>query len=612
MRVRSKLLLIIVFVSVVPLVVSALTALRVHQKAVENNLTEIHRGAADHAVARGDDYLRNVGANLELLAGRTIGWTTLTVAERQGALWLVYRQFEDAAVVSLLDDTGSGIGSSAYVEGGNLQGHPIAEESVLRAFSQAIPFEAAKQRGLAWGTPFRMAGHTAPFLPVAVSVEGTAGTKWVVAVALSMRTLCANLAPTGASPAITVADASGSVLCSSGPARDVSAPVLALSRSGASGLTRHEEDGKELLVAVSALSTGWVVEASQPVEQAFATSRQLEIQSVIWLSIALVAAIASGLILSGTIIAPIRKLVLGAKRLTEGQLDYRLNLKRGDEFGELAESFDRMSEELSARDFEIRGWNEELQHRVEERTQELTRAQQQLLASHKMAAVSTLAAGAAHEINNPLTSVLGVLQIQRSKAAKFPDRAGEVKLLESAEGEARRIKSIVERMLELGQAQQQSAFRPVSLDEVIRSAVELLRSRIDEKHLDVVMDLAESKPVHASSAELQQAMVHVLRNAIAASPDKGRIRVELRMVQDELVTLSIADQGQGIAAEDLSKIFEPFFTTKSEWRGEGLGLAVTYRILQNHGGTIRAESAVGKGTSIVMTLPVGRKPAHLT
>ena len=259
---------------------------------------------------------------------------------------------------------------------------------------------------------------------------------------------------------------------------------------------------------------------------------------------------------------------------------------------------------------EIQQWNEELHQRVDDRTRELREAQLQLLESQKIAAVTSLAAGVAHEINNPLTGVLGFAQVLKMRAAKAGDDKS-IEVLSRIEVDAKRIRDIVQTLLSFSQEYSGEGFAPFAIAEVVGDSVELVRGQAQERTIDVVVDVQdELPPVRGSAGQMRQVMLHLLNNALTACDDGGRISVTARAIEGGLVRVAVADDGRGIAAENLSRVFEPFFTTKDDWHGRGLGLTVTYRVVEEHRGTIKIDSTVGEGTTVTILLPVSTG-AHL-
>ena len=344
----------------------------------------------------------------------------------------------------------------------------------------------------------------------------------------------------------------------------------------------------------------------QPRAAAFAASRALQEQNALLIAASLITALLAGLLLARRINRPLLSLTNGARALAQGQFDYRVGLSTDDEFGQLAGAFDQMASEIEKRQAEINGFNLELQARVEERTRELKEAQAQLLQSQKIAAVSSLGAGIAHEINNPLTSVLGFAQILRVRAVKA-QREQDSMVLEMVEAEAQRIKRIVQTLLTFSEGYAGESFTELDTNQLLEAAL----GQVPLAEVQVVreLDLALPRTV-GNPGQLQEAMVQLLKNAVTAMKGSGRLTVRSALT-DGVIKIEVIDTGRGIAPEHLPKIFDPFFTTKDDWRGEGLGLTIVHRIVEQHHGRIRAQSQPGAGATFTLTLPAASRRAHL-
>jgi signal transduction histidine kinase len=578
--VRAKLVAIILFVALAPLGISAFTALRVHQRAYDEKLDELQRATAAHGAKLAEKWLDDAARGFKLLAGQ-VEWPTLTDEERSGALELVYRQHDDVVVASLLDERGAGVGASAFAERDE-PGHRAPTPPLLEAFARAIPFEAA-QHGSAVGAPFVVDGVAT--VPLGLAVDGGGGKRWVVAVALQLGGLCREPAP-----------ADG---------------ALAHLPDGHAANYRAT-DGREMRAAAQAMPIGWRVVARQPAEVAFASSRQIRAQALGWFLVSLVVALGAGLFLARGIDKPVQALVHGAGELGAGRFGHRIAVDGEDEFARLSRAFNQMGEEIEKRDAAIRAWNADLQRRVEERTRELREAEEQLLTSQKMAAITALGAGFAHEINNPLTSVIAMTQVmlRRARRAAGPRGTEEVEMLATVEAEALRIKKTVGTLLSLTQDQAGDAVE-IDCNLLLDDAVAELGNDLDAR-IELDQDYAEGLPlVLGSVGELREALVRILRNAVTAMPKGGRLTLSTASIDGHAVRIAVRDSGVGIAAEHLGKVFDPFFTTKENWRGEGLGLTVAHRVVQQHQGKIQVASAVGAGTTVTITLPAASGGAHL-
>ena len=235
----------------------------------------------------------------------------------------------------------------------------------------------------------------------------------------------------------------------------------------------------------------------------------------------------------------------------------------------------------------------------------LEQTQLQLLQSAKLATIGELAAFIAHEINNPLTSVLGYASLVVDEtAADDPKRAD----LEVIEKEALRARAIVRDLL--GYARQtDSAMEQTHINDAIESLLPLIRRRAEAQHVTISAQLDPQVPlIMADVNQLKQVFINILNNAIDAMPQGGEVEVTTREVTANgtgpQVEISFQDHGVGIAAEHLEKVFDPFFTTKDSGKGTGLGLPISKRIVERHGGTIEVDSEHGRGTRLTIRLPV--------
>jgi signal transduction histidine kinase len=308
-------------------------------------------------------------------------------------------------------------------------------------------------------------------------------------------------------------------------------------------------------------------------------------------------------------------LATGSHQIAAGNLEVRIPEDSGDELGALAAAFNQMAvgldgarQKITQQTNEIVGWNQKLEKRVEEKTDELRQAQELLFRSRSLSALGELGAGVAHEINNPLTGALGIVQLL---IADLPAGHPARPLLEDLEGEALRIRKIVQNMLRLAQRQSGHDTTPVDLARTLDDAVELCSpSELSAAGIVVVRKYEPTSPVRGSATQLQESFIQIIQNARNAMKPGGTLTLETRMVEDALVRVRIADTGAGISPEHLPRIFDPFFTTKGDRSGPGLGLSFVHRTVEDHGGTIKVESSVGGGTTFVLSFPADAGRAH--
>lgn len=621
LNVRRKLLVLIAFVAVVPLGVSAYQSLQIHQSALEDAHSELHGSSAKFGAVLVNDRLTSTLSGLRALASDSVNWPNLSEEERTGAVWFIYAQVESSLIVSLLDSQGEGIGPSAFMGEASPEyprRHSLSE-AALASFAQHIPHQEALRQGEVVGEPF-LTGDLL-VLPIALSISGPAGERWVLAAGIELNGLCSELGRLGGTAAgqrLSLFDARQRTLCELGRAGRLSRAASGLRDVVAkpAGSFKYEQAGASgpttVLAATASTFREFRVVAAQPSDELYAAGQRIRTQSLLWLGVGVISALVGGLILAQSIHTPLRRLTEGVRRIAAGELDVQLNAKQTDEIGELARNFDTMMTQIRKRDQEIRSWNEELQARVEERTRELKAATDALLESRTIAAMASLGAGVAHEINNPLTGVLGMTQLLLARARKA-SVARDVALLESVEREALRIGELVKKMAQLTEPADEASAVELPGRQLLLSAVTAERQRLAACNVSVEQAFeAPAVMVRGNPYQLTELFQRIIDNSIKAMCAKGGIlSVGAKKLDSEWVEFRITDTGRGIRPEHVNKAFEPFFTTKDAWQGEGLGLTLAYRIVEAHGGKIDIRSEWQQGTTVVVTLPAARLGSHM-
>jgi signal transduction histidine kinase len=313
---------------------------------------------------------------------------------------------------------------------------------------------------------------------------------------------------------------------------------------------------------------------------------------VVGSSLAALAVLGAALwIVRRTIVEPIRQLKAGAKRLGGGELGLRLTPRSEDEIGDLTRELNHMAAELEA----MRG---ELEVRVRDRTREFVRAA-------RLAGLGTLAAGVAHEINNPLASIASCAEGLEHRLRTQPlSREEQLEYLQTIAREAYRAHEITSRLLEFARAEPGSK-SACDVEAIARELERFLHHRMERAGVALELECGPGLPeVLGNASELKQVLLNLLENALDASPRGGRIRLRCA-AHPAGVELSVEDQGPGIAAADLERIFDPFFSTKAPGRGTGLGLAIVHRIVADHGGHVEVDpgGTSGCGARFAIVLP---------
>jgi two-component system, NtrC family, sensor kinase len=332
---------------------------------------------------------------------------------------------------------------------------------------------------------------------------------------------------------------------------------------------------------------------------------------IVWSSALTVLAMLCGLatLFHRWVLYPVRLLQRGVRRVARGAFDYKIDLKTGDEMQALAEAFNDMTSRLSVT-------YADLERQVQERSRQLVR-------SERLAGVGFLAAGVAHEINNPLASVafcsealenrLGPLLGQGPGQGHGPAPAmpeGDAKVvrnyLRMIQEEAFRCKSITERLLDFSRCAEIQRER-TDLAGLIQGVVEMIRHMGKYRGKAIAFQPREAVMAHVDAQEIKQVVLNLVVNALDSMEPSGTLRIDLRHAEgvDGTAEMVFADDGCGMPPEVLENIFEPFFTRRRVGKGTGLGLSITHRIVSQHHGEIAATSpGEGRGSTFVVRLPV--------
>lgn len=335
---------------------------------------------------------------------------------------------------------------------------------------------------------------------------------------------------------------------------------------------------------------------SQTLEQARNVYRTSLV--AVWIASGVVFFLFLGLLRSGYIwiFHPIRQLHQGALRVAHGDFGYRVHLKSKDEMAELAAAFN----EMTARFQEIRT---DLDRQVQERSRQLVR-------SERLAGVGFLAAGVAHEINNPLAAIAMAAESLESRLgdsltlANTTDADIVRQYLRMIQDESFRCKQITERLLDFSRGRD-AVRQQVDLASLVAEVVAMVQYLGKYRDRKIVFGQNEACVVEANGAELKQVVLNLVANGLEAMSPGGTLSIALSEQTDH-VLLEFRDDGCGMTHEVMENIFEPFFTRRQNGQGTGLGLSISHRIVAEHGGTLSASSAgPGQGSTFAVRLPRG-------
>jgi signal transduction histidine kinase len=297
------------------------------------------------------------------------------------------------------------------------------------------------------------------------------------------------------------------------------------------------------------------------------------------------------------VLQPLSLILSATNRIRRGDFTARAVESRPDELGEVARGFNFMAESLSES-------YSDLEAKVEERTQQLQQLQQQLIQSAKMSAVGRMLSGVAHELNNPLTVIIGRTDLARRKLIMRGADREDVQLMDDLNEQGERCRKIVANLLQFAR-QEKPQLEIVRLNDLVERALQLREQDLKLRNIEIEREFDPNNPVFcADSNKILQVVLNLVNNAhdaISEAKDAGVIRVRTSTV-DEIVRLEFLDNGTGLREPE--RVFDPFYTTKEVGQGTGLGLSVCYGIIEEHGGTIKANNWE-HGARFVIEIPRG-------
>jgi two-component system NtrC family sensor kinase len=655
MKLLPKFALLSFGVAAVPLVIAGLSAARISRhelrEAIQEQETLVAANVSNYVSSHLGHLLDILRVQLRVLVGQP---------EREDVfesfLHLVYHQSDDFTAVVAVDGRKRPLGSVMQQSPNphSLLGkHEAARPEDIQKLLEALPAGDVLDAGAAVGPVFAAGLDGRPHTILAVKYErGEDKPPLILAALVSLRRIEEHMATLAVDERdIFLLDRASRVVAAAtnlalrqrhaaaagkaaGPGRDADRPPpptqgtfarKQLPRTMQGTLPDRpqvfsaDSGGRRVLGAyavVPEIFFGVVVERSE--SQALSPVRKLGLSTFYWVGVSGLVAALIGAALARSLSARVGALVEGAREIARGNLEPKLTVQSDDELGELAKGFNAMTTSLDAARMEIlrqteeiTAWNETLEKRVEQKSLELRETQDLLLRSRSLAAIGSLGAGVAHEINNPLTGILGLSQLLLTD---LPADHPATPMVKDVEEQAQRIQSIVANLLRLAQRQAGEDWRSLDLSRILDDALELCGPKTF-RDARIAIDrrvVSPSPPMRGSAPQLQAAFMHLIQNARGAMEGRGgTLTVETSVPEERLLRLRITDTGRGISADNLPRIFDPFFTTKARRADTGIGLSVVHKIIEDHGGTIRVESEPERGTSFLITFPIDRGTSHL-
>ncbi len=321
-------------------------------------------------------------------------------------------------------------------------------------------------------------------------------------------------------------------------------------------------------------------------EEKFVDMRRETMWMFIGITLAgVVVAFIGSTLLALHILKPIKHLVFASHQLAEGNLSHKVPIESKDEIGELAMTFNFMVDSLKNRDEQLKNYT-----------------QQKIMESERLATIGQLAAGVAHELNNPLG---GILVYSHLLLEKMESADPKKEQLEKIVTQATRCKDIVKGLLDFSR-QTEPKLDSTDVNELLQSTLSLVENQSLFQNIHIIKKFSPNLPkTMLDKAQIQQVFINIILNASESMNEKGKLTIATKVSkEDQSIEIEFTDTGCGIPEAYLEKLFEPFFTTKEVGRGTGLGLAISYGIVQKHNGTIQVESHPDKGTTFTIKIPI--------
>jgi len=307
---------------------------------------------------------------------------------------------------------------------------------------------------------------------------------------------------------------------------------------------------------------------------------------------------------------PLNEIIKASEAVTKGDKTMRLEIKPNNvrDMKMVASAFNEMLDSLQSATNELQNWSQQLEYKVQKKSEELSEMQNELIHVERIASLGKLSSSVAHEINNPLSGVLTYTKLVHKQLIKLDlvdsEKLPMLKYLKVIEEETKRCGDIVKGLLDFSRKDQHD-FKSYHLHKVLKEAFSLMDHQMKMANITFYTDFSAGKDlIHGNENQIKQACIAILMNSSEAVFENGEIVMKTSNPDQESIKLEMKDNGVGIAVEDLPHVFEPFFSAKQKASGIGLGLAIVHGIVQSHKGKVEVESELGKGTTVSIILPL--------
>jgi two-component system NtrC family sensor kinase len=307
---------------------------------------------------------------------------------------------------------------------------------------------------------------------------------------------------------------------------------------------------------------------------------------------------------------PLNQIIRASIAVANGNKNTRLQIKPDelDDMRMVSQAFNDMLDNLQSATEELQNWSQQLEYKVQKKSEELGAAQNELIHIERIASLGKLSSSVAHELNNPLSGILVYTKLIHKQLSN-PDldaakKESVLRHLTLIENETKRCGEIVKGLLDFSRKEQED-FESKHVHKVLYETFELMTHPIKIANISFQTDFkAKSDVIFCSPNQIKQACIAIIVNASEAVLENGEIIISTTNPDNESIRIDITDNGIGIPEDDMPHIFEPFFSTKQDTSGIGLGLAIVHGIIKSHNGRIDVKSELGKGTTMSITLPL--------
>ena len=385
-------------------------------------------------------------------------------------------------------------------------------------------------------------------------------------------------------------------------------------------MIQYNQDGTKMCAVVAGITmlvpwsgNNWSFVGIMPASEAFAPANEVTKVSWIVIGILIFLFVVVGLVLGRIFSNKIRTLSRGTAEIAAGNLSHRLPPMQPNDLGQLADSLNSMAARLETSSAEIAKWNAHLAEQIEAKTKELEKLMASKVQSERLSAMGYIAASVAHELNDPLTAISGYAQLGAKELDKFhsPEEMPNTlrntsEYFKNIDKELQRSKNILRKLISFVRYSKTSD-GAVDVNQIVGDTLAIAKHHLELHKVELFTQLQSAlPPVQADTYKLQQVFLNMILNAQKAMPQGGKLNVETRPPDrnNRKVEVRFSDTGGGIPSESLDKIFEPLSSIEAEGPDTRLDLSVTHDIVKQFGGEIRIKSAIGVGTTFIISLPI--------